>query len=133
MCGAAHVPLLYLLRKHEVVTNETRALTYLNMDKLSAVTLFSGVHYTIDNTQLYNKLKPLVCKWIGWSIGKRFQKQMDGRGAFLAIKEQAEGEATVATTKTKSYASIRDARYKGDRKILASEIMYRFTKTLIAT
>jgi hypothetical protein len=54
-------------------------ITYLNMDEeLSAVTLFSGVYYTIDNTRLYNELKTLVCEGIGWSVGKRFQKQMDG-------------------------------------------------------
>jgi predicted TIM-barrel fold metal-dependent hydrolase len=41
---------------------------------------------------------------------------MDGRGAFLAIKDQAEGKAALATTKTKAYASIRYAHYKGDRK-----------------
>jgi hypothetical protein len=57
----------------------------------------------------------LVCKRIGWSVGKSFQKQLDGRVAFLAIKEQAEAKAAVDTTKTKAYALIRDARYKGNR------------------
>jgi hypothetical protein len=115
--GAAHIPLLYLIRGHEVATAAIAGITYKNVDEeLSATTLFKGVHYNIDNTRLFNELKPLVCEGIGWSVGKRFQKDYNGRGAFLAIQEQAEGKAAVATTKTKAYAAIRDARYKGDRK-----------------
>jgi hypothetical protein len=49
--GAAHVPLLYLLSKHDVVTSLIAGRNYKNMDnKLSATTLFSGVHYNIDRT-----------------------------------------------------------------------------------
>ena len=115
--GAAHIPLVYLIREHVAVTNEITTATYASPeDKLIAITVHAGEHYEVDNRTLYEELKPLVVDGPGWGFIKKFDKTKDGRGAVLALKAQAEGQSAKLTRKAKAYASMTSAAYRGQRR-----------------
>ena len=112
--GAAEIPLTYLLREHAIVTPEIQEAEYDNdEDRLLATTVLTGPHYTIDNTNLYEELKPLVINGAGWSFIKQFDRTKNGRAAFLALKTQAEGQSAKLTRKTEAYATLKAANYRG--------------------
>jgi hypothetical protein len=61
----------------------------INMDaELSATMLVPGTHWNIDNTRVWNELKPLICEGIGWSISKVFLKMMDRRSCLMASQNK---------------------------------------------
>ena len=112
--GAAEIPLTYLIREHGDVTPEIQDADYDNdEDRLVATTVLAGPHFTIDNTTLYEELKPLVINGAGWSFIKQFDRTKNGRGAFLALKNQAEGQSAKLTRKTEAYATLKAASYRG--------------------
>mgnify|MGYP001328444443 FL=1 len=112
--GAAEIPLTYLLREHADVTPNIQDADYDNdEDHLVATTVLTGPHFTIDNTTLYEELKPLVINGAGWSFIKQFDRTKNGREAFLALKNQAEGQSAKLTRKTEAYATLKAATYRG--------------------
>jgi hypothetical protein len=115
--GAAHIPLRYLIRDHVEVTQAIRDATYdTNEEKLINITVLEGGHFEIDNKTLYDELKPLVVDGSGWGFIKEFDKARNGRAAVLALKTQAEGQSAKLTRKTKAYASISSATFRGQRR-----------------
>ena len=91
--GAARIPITYLVREHDVITPEMHDMgLYESVDDyMMATTILSGEHFKIDNTRLYNDLKPLVIEEAGWAFIKKFDRSKNGRGAILALKRQAKG------------------------------------------
>ena len=117
MRGAALCPLAYLIREHSEVTEEIAEIDFDTDDaRLIATTLHSGEHFDIDNVTLYEELKPLVVDGPGWGFIKKFDKTKDGRGAVLALKAQAEGQSATFTRKSKAYATLASASYRGLRR-----------------
>lgn len=115
--GAANLPLTYLVREKGEVTQEIRDAEYeTTEDRLIATTVHSGNHYAIDNKTLYDELKPMVIDGPGWSFIKQYDKSKDGRKAFLALKQQAEGQAAKLARKTKAYATLEQSAYRGPRR-----------------
>jgi hypothetical protein len=116
--GAARIPLNYLVREHDVVVQEQYNMTLYDLvdNYLIATTTLSGDHFKIDNTRLYNELKPLVVEGAGWAFIKKFDHSKNGRGAVLALKRQAEGNSAKRTRKAKAYANLAQARYRGERR-----------------
>lgn len=115
--GAAEIPLSYVFRESEVVTQEIRDAIYTSVDEeFIATTALSGKHFAIDNKRVWNEFKELNVGGPGWSFIKRFEKTTDGRGAVLALKIQCEGDASILNRKTKAYTSIANAVYGGARK-----------------
>jgi hypothetical protein len=116
--GTAHIPLQYLVREHDTVSVEMHDMTLYDSvdDYMMATTMLSGDHYKVDNTRLYNDLKPLVVEGAGWAFIKKFDKSKNGRGALMALKKQAEGNSAKRTRKAKAYASLAQARYRGERR-----------------
>jgi hypothetical protein len=112
--GAANTPLSYLIWEHEEVTQEMLDADYAStVDCLFATTVLEAAHFYLDNRTLYNELKPLVVDGPGWAFIRKFDKAKDGRKAVLALKAQAEGLSSTLTHKTKAYASIASAVYRG--------------------
>ena len=62
---------------------------------------------------MFSLLKPLFVNGAAWPFAKAFNRAKDGRGAYLAVKRQAEGAAALQTRKAKAYAQIATARYTG--------------------
>lgn len=119
--GAAHIPLTYLIREHDVVTLEMHDMgQYTSVDDYMVATMMlSGDHYKIDNARVYNDLKPLIVDGAGWAFIKKFDRVKNGRGALLALKKQAEGNSAKRTRKATAYASLSNARYRGERRNFA--------------
>jgi hypothetical protein len=114
---AANTPLTYLLREHGVVTPEIMAAAYASdVDRHIATTVHVGRHYDLDNTMLYDELKTLVVDGTGWAFVRKFDKAKNGRAAVMALKRQAEGASSQILRKTKAYASIKNAIFRGLRK-----------------
>ena len=115
--GAAKVPLSYVVRDHEAVTDAMRdAVHETHAKKLTAILRLSGQHYDIDNESVWEIIKSLVIDGFGWSFVKRYDRTMDGRSAILALRRQCEGKTSIKTRKNKAYASIASSRYRGIRK-----------------
>jgi hypothetical protein len=54
--GAALAPLTYLIRDHEIVTDEIREADYVStQERLIAITTLRGAHYDLDNRTLYDE------------------------------------------------------------------------------
>lgn len=109
-----NVPLQYLLRSHSDVTVEALNAQYETIDEdLIATTLLAGEDYEHDNQQLYDSLKAMNREGPGWPFLQQFNRRREGRGAYLALKAQAEGQSAVESRKLKAYTAIETARYTG--------------------
>jgi hypothetical protein len=114
---AAKISLAYTIRDHDVVTHAIRGDLYnTHTKRIMSIVLLSGEHYVVDNSSLWEIVKTLVIDGFGWSFVKRFDKNMDGRAAILALRRQCEGKTSVKTRKNKAYASIASSTYRGIRK-----------------
>jgi hypothetical protein len=109
--------LSYLIWEHEEVTQEMLDADYAStVNRLVAMTVLKGAHFDLDNHTLFDELKALVVDGPGWAFVRKFDKAKDGRKAVLALKAQAEGLSSTLTHKTKAYASIASAVYRGPRR-----------------
>ena len=76
--GAAKIPLSYVIRDHDEVTESMRDEVYENHTKrLIACTVLSGEHYRIDNESVWVELKGLVIDGFAWSYIKKFEKKQE--------------------------------------------------------
>jgi predicted RNA-binding protein YlxR (DUF448 family) len=115
--GAAKIPLVYLARADDDVADGIDPKNFASsVEYLIDATIFSGRHFDLDNSRFYRELKSFVVNGEGWSYIKRFERQQDGRKAYLALKSQCEGTASKITRKNKAYASIANASYNGQRR-----------------
>jgi hypothetical protein len=115
--GAARLPLIYVAREHDDVTDEIREREYdTHTKEICDIVLLSGQHYEVDNASVWEIIKGLVIDGFGWSFIKRYDKKMDGRAAIQALRRQCEGKTSIKTRKNKAYGSIGSAVYKGIRK-----------------
>ncbi len=111
------VPFSYLLRSHTDVTEEMKTTTYDSIDDdLINTMLLTGPDVLHDNRQLYDHLKGWMQDGPAWSFMQAYNRNRDGRGAYLAVKAQAEGQAALMSRKAKAYASLAAARYTGRTK-----------------
>jgi hypothetical protein len=115
--GAAKIPLVYLTREESDAGDDIDPKNYgSSLEYLIEATIFEGRHYELDNPRFYRELKSFTVNGEGWSYIKRFEKQQDGRNAYLALRSQCEGTASKITRKNRAYASISNAQYTGQRR-----------------
>ena len=115
--GAAHIPLTYVMREHTEVTPELQAAAYATEEeRLIALTVLRGTHYAMDNVTIWQILKPLVIHGPGWAFVKKCNTTMDGRRAIKILQIQSEGKSAKTARKSKTYASLAKAAYRGPRK-----------------
>ena len=115
--GAAKIPLVYLAREEDEVPDGIDPKSFgSSVEYLIEATIFRGRHFDLDNPRFYRELKSFVVNGEGWSYIKRFERQQDGRKAYMALKSQCEGTAAKITRKNKAYASIANAIYNGQRR-----------------
>jgi hypothetical protein len=99
-----NVLLSCLLQPQTNITDKMRAQTYDSIDdNLIATMLLMGPDVLHDNQQLYDHLKGWMQDGPAWSFLQEFNCNRDGRGAYLAVKPQAEGQATPMSRKVKAY------------------------------
>jgi hypothetical protein len=110
-------PLSYVVRENKDVTPEALEATYESVDaQLIATLSLTGDDFCIDNRRVYLVLKGLVIDGPGWAFIRKFNKDQDGRGAYFALKAQAEGQSAITTRLNKAYAMIQNASYNGRSK-----------------
>lgn len=115
--GAAKIPLVYLTREEKDTEDDIDPKNYgSSLEYLIDATIFEGRHYELDNPRFYRELKSFIVNGEGWSYIKRFERQQDGRSAYLALRSQCEGTASKITRKNRAYASISNASYNGQRR-----------------
>jgi len=111
---ATGAPLSYVLRETATVSDETLYAAYLSIDDdLYETTVMTTPQYIKDNKRVFALLKPLLLKGFAWSYAKKFNKTQDGRAAWIAVKQQAEGTAAQAAKRAAARKSIADSRYTG--------------------
>ena len=110
-CGT---PLTYVVRADDVPTAATLATAYLTIDdELIETAVHTTPSFTIDNGTVYDLLKPLIVNGEGWSFIQPHNADRNGRGAFLALKQQAEGPAAKTARLAAAYGNIAKARFNG--------------------
>ena len=124
--GAANVPLAYVIREEETVTDAERSggvgpspALYRNWDELAIrCTTLDGTHWHSDNTSFWQILSNLVRDGPGWDYIRRFEKNGDGdgRGAFMALKAQAFQYTNVRMIRQEAHQRLRSLRYDGPSK-----------------
>jgi hypothetical protein len=127
--AASKTPLTYVIRSHTDVTREMRGDAYGSIDDdLINTIVLDGPRFRVDNKWMYAALKPLVVDGPGWPFIQPFNRTQNGRGAFLALKQQAEGQSAVTTRKAKAYADLSTAQYTGKGKYTFDQYVSRHQK-----
>ena len=111
--GAARIPLPYVYRAEEAVTDVMRNKTYATTD-LEFMTLFklSGDYYDVDNVRVFNELMQFVLSGPGESIVKPYRSQRNGRGAMIALQEYANGSDAVELRASMAYNVLSTTTYR---------------------
>jgi hypothetical protein len=108
-CGA---PLTYLLRPVPVPTPETMAKDYEDIDEALVDTFSHTVSFSRANLIfLHYKLKDLLTGTNLYCHIQRFERSLDGRATFMAIKMQAEGPSERSRRIQIAYQKIRLTKY----------------------
>jgi hypothetical protein len=73
--GVAHTPLHYLVREHDDISQDRHNMALYDLvdNYLIATTILRGDNSKINNTRMYNKLKPLVVEGTCWAFIKKFE------------------------------------------------------------
>ena len=110
-CGT---PLAYVIRETAVPTAEVLAQEFATIDECLVAT-HSHTHTSFDNDnhEVFDFFKRLIYQSTSWTFALRFDEARDGRGAFLAVKSQAEGQSATITQRAAAYRMISDARFTG--------------------
>jgi hypothetical protein len=109
-CGT---PLAYVIRETAVPTADMLGPhDYSTIDDCLVET-HSHDHpaFRIDNHTVFDLFKRLIYNSTFWHFAMAFDNARDGRGAFLAVKAQAEGQSAKITQRAAAYKKIKDAKY----------------------
>jgi len=114
--SVALCPLSYVVRPDPVVTNLERNFIYpSNEERLIRCTLHQGSWFRQDNARLWNELKTTVIDGPAWAFTQQYDREGRGRQAWMALVQQAEGDASMNLRKQRAYAAVANARYVGER------------------
>ena len=108
------VPLTYVIRDDEIVTDEVRNATYHNIsDDLQRTTVLSGHTYQADNEKVWHLLWATVQNSIGQHHVQPFQKSKDGRGAWMALTNVAMGLDSKELRRERAMQALNTMYYTG--------------------
>lgn len=115
--GVLKIPLSYVYREHDEVTDEIRDAEYDTVEsRISALVVLEGPFFSDDNLKVWQLLEPLVNTGDVWPFVKSFQSTGDGRGALERLRGITEGAASKVTVKALAKQSLREAKYTGQSK-----------------
>ena len=112
----AAIPLTFVVREREDPgLNQDEPQEFNSIDEdLIRTTVHTGPMFVRANKEVFAALKEGVLDGPGWTFIKKFERKLDGRGAFMSLKAQATGQSAVASRKAKAYASIAGSVYHGN-------------------
>ena len=112
--GSMNLPLAYVLRDHEVVTNEMFEEEFNTTDAyLMKVVRLSGPEYKADNLRVWEIMYPFIVNTDAWSYVKGYEKSENARGAYLDLKRRGEGDAEIDARRVAAELRISKAQYTG--------------------
>lgn len=115
--GTMYLPLKYVYREHEAVTDEIAAAAYPNTDEeLMAIVALEGEDYETDNHHLWDLFAVLIKDGPGWVWIKRHERWKNARAAIAALKNQAEGRAADTARRAKAHRTLRTTTFNGRSK-----------------
>lgn len=115
--GRAKISLMYLIRAEDEPEDDLDVDDFDSEETfLAAATVLHGKHFELDNKRFFREIKALTIDGEAWTYIKRFERAQNGRAAYLALRAQCEGTASMISRKNKAYAKIAAAVYKGPRK-----------------
>ena len=120
--GAADIPITYVFRDEETVTQEDVSATYpSNKEKYHRITALRGTHYEADNEQVWQEIKIVTQGGPGWDYIKKYEKRMDGRAAVMELKRQANSTHGSVIRSNDAYDSIAGLSFNGPKKLWTFE------------
>ncbi len=117
--GSGRVPLNYIIRKLAAPIPEAAYET--DAEQAVAIAPLVGEQYNRDNNKVYGILKQLCLEGPGRSYILQFDRNKDGRGAWLAMHSHFEGESYRNRAKLEAYATLANIHYDGERKSFTFE------------
>jgi hypothetical protein len=86
MRGMSGIPIIYVYREHEVVTEAIRTAQNATRGAYTmAMTVLTGMHYKANNNRVYNLLKDTTKETMAKTYVKPLDTARDGKGAVLAL------------------------------------------------
>jgi hypothetical protein len=115
--GSCDVPLIWLCRKHTEVTPEKLEDEYESKDAyFMATMLLEGPRYKEDNKKLFDILLEATAGTTAEAYVKPFEKKRDGRKAFVSLKLQCGGPASIEARSARAHKVIETLKYDGPKK-----------------
>jgi len=115
--GCIDVPLIYVLRDHQVVTDAMRDADYGDSDEylINVVSLTTDA-FKQDNARVWEIVRPLLYGTPAWDYVKTYDRTKNGRMALRVLERRGEGEAALDARRTKAETTLRKAQYTGKSK-----------------
>ena len=111
------IPLLYLIRDHDAVTQDMLNANYESFDeRMIAMFAFLGPIFEADNRRFYGVLKEFIGDGPGWAFIQPFDRSRNGRRAWTTLLAQTVGQSAVDLRVQNAHSVIRDTRYTGTSK-----------------
>jgi hypothetical protein len=112
--GMSGIPIIYVYREHEVVTEAIRTAQYATRDDyLIATTILTGSHYKADNNRVYDLLKDATKETMAETYVKPFDRARDGRGAVIALRRHCGAPSTLEARSATANKTISTTKYRG--------------------
>ena len=111
MCGT---PLTYVVRDNAFPTHQAMQAPVNDIDSCLVETLsHANPSYHNDSRKVFDLLKQLTLEGNVWTHIVNFDTAKDGRGAFHALKAQAEGPAALEQRKQLAYNTTGNLKFNG--------------------
>ena len=105
--GCIDVPLIYVLRDHQVVTDAMRDADYGDSDEylINVVSLTTDA-FKQDNARVWEIVRPLLYGTPAWDYVKTYDRTKNGRMALRVLERRGEGEAALDARRTKAETTL---------------------------
>jgi hypothetical protein len=109
MKGQCYFSLSYILRDNKT-DEEINIADYETDDAYKeAIVPFSGPHFDLDNSIVFDSLKSYALGGPHWTWIRDIERRRDGKGAWLALEDHFEGPRNQICLKAIVYATMRRA------------------------
>jgi hypothetical protein len=112
--GISDVPIMWIYRDHDEVTDEILNAEYETRDEYYTATMrLDGTHFKADSAMVYDLLKTATVNTAAWPYVQVFDKKKDGRGAVLDLLDRYNGQATNEARAKKAHRTLAVTKWDG--------------------
>ena len=117
--GSSGIPLIYVIREHDVPLPGT---TYVNsLERQIANAPLNGTAYMYDNHKVHGILLSLVLEGPGYSFMCQHDETKDGRESWKSLLAHYEGRSYLEKRKNEAYKTINSIRYESKKRVFNFE------------